>query len=230
MLIACAAGLALGLAPAVQVRNANLAEASNRPPATPPDRRDGRRFRGALVVAEVAFAMLLLVGAGLLIRSVQQLAAIRPGYDPEHVLTLRVGLPRLAAAPGIATPTAPDARTVVMVRDVLSRLAQIPSVEPSPGQRRAAGWRRRQFFTAEGQPPVTAQNRPRAYPHRVSPDFFRTLRIPFLAGRTFTDSEMQGDCERRDRERGRGQTLLARAGPHRQAHQERQPRLEDRRG
>ena len=42
------------------------------------------------MIAEVAFAMLLLVGAGLLIRSVQQLAAMRPGYDPSHVLTLRV--------------------------------------------------------------------------------------------------------------------------------------------
>ena len=55
---------------------------SSRRPATPPISRGGRRFRGALVVAEVAFAMLLLVGAGLMIRSVQQLAAIRPGYDP----------------------------------------------------------------------------------------------------------------------------------------------------
>ena len=58
--------------------------------------RAGQRFRSGLVIAEVAFAMLLLVGAGLLIRSLQQLASIRPGYDPSHVLALRLSLPRLA--------------------------------------------------------------------------------------------------------------------------------------
>ena len=76
-------------------------------------------------------------------------------------------------------PPAPDARTVVTVRDVVSRLAQIPSVEgvaiatdvPLAGSNAM-------FFTAEGQPPVTAQNVPRAYAHRVSPEFFRTMRIP----------------------------------------------------
>src|SRR5262249_6807922 len=46
------------------------------------------------------------------------------------------------------------------------------------------------FYSAEGMPPVTAQNVPRAYFHRVSPDFFATLRIPFIAGRTFTEAEL----------------------------------------
>ena len=66
---------------------------SSRHPATRRTAARAQRFRSALVVAEVAFAMLLLVGAGLLIRSLQQLAAIQPGYDPSHVLALR-SLPR----------------------------------------------------------------------------------------------------------------------------------------
>ncbi len=173
-LIAGGSGIVLALVPALQMRNANLAESFKQASSHAVDRRDGRRFRGALVVAEVAFAMLLLTGAGLLIRSVRQLAAIRPGYDPSHLLTLRIGLPR---------PT--DAR------ELQDRLARIPSVESvSLGSDVPLDGNGATFYSAEGQPPVTAQNRPRAYPHRVSPDFFRTLRIPLLAGRPFTEGEV----------------------------------------
>jgi putative ABC transport system permease protein len=173
-LIACASGVALGIAPAAQLRNANLADSFKQASSHAADRRDGRRFRAALVVAEIAFAMLLLTGAGLLVRSVRELAAIQPGYDPSHLLTLRIGLPRPADA-----------------RELENRLSRIPSVEAvglgSDVPLDGAG---ATFYAAEGQPPVTAQNRPRAYPHRVSPDFFRTLRIRFLAGRTFTNAEV----------------------------------------
>jgi predicted permease len=182
-------GLALGLAPAAQLRTGNLFEAFKQASSHAADSRRGLRFRNALVVAEVALAMLLLVGAGLLIRSLQQLAAIRPGYDAAHVLALRVTLPRLAPA---ASPGA-DARTVISARDVLTRVARIPSVEqaatasdvPLAGASAI-------FYTAEGQPPVTAQNIPRAYIHRASPGFFQALHIPFVAGRSFTEQETQG--------------------------------------
>jgi putative ABC transport system permease protein len=191
VIVSCAVGLLLGLLPAAQISSGNLYDAFKQASSHSADHRGGRRFRGALVVAEVAFAMLLLVGAGLMIRSVQQLTALHPGYDTEHVLTLRVNLPRLAPAPSPAA--APDARTVVTVRDVLGRIAHIPSVEgvavatdvPLMGSNAI-------FFAGEGQPPVTAQNAPRAYVHRVSAEFFKTMRIPLLAGRTFNETELQG--------------------------------------
>jgi putative ABC transport system permease protein len=133
--------------------------------------------------------MLLLVGAGLLIRSLQQLAAIRPGYDAGHVLALRVSLPRLAPA----APEGADARTVVTARGVLERVAQVPGVEQTAvGSDVPLAGSGAIFYTAEGQPPVTAQNIPRAYIHRASPGFFAALHIPFTAGRTFTEQEMQG--------------------------------------
>jgi predicted permease len=182
VLITCAAGLALGLAPAAQVRSGNLLEAFKQASSHAADNRGGRRFRNALVVAEVAFAMLLLIGAGLLIRSVRQLAAIRPGYDPAHLLTLRVSLPRLAP-PAVA----------VTAGEVLRRVAQIPSVDAvALATDVPLGGSNAILYTAEGQPPVTAQNVPRAYVHRASPGFFKALRIPILAGRTFTETEMQG--------------------------------------
>jgi predicted permease len=187
VLVTCIAGLGLGLAPAAQIRAANLHDAFKQASSHAAGNRSGRRFRNILVVTEVAFAMLLLTGAGLLIRSAQQLAAIRPGYDPTHLLTLRVSLPR------IASPAAPDARTVVSAREVLRRVAQIPAVSAvAVGSDVPLAGGGATFYSAEGQPPVTAQNMPRAYPHRVSPEFFKTLRIPLLAGRTFTETEMQG--------------------------------------
>jgi predicted permease len=190
VLVSCAVGLLLGLAPAAQISSGQLHDTFKQASSHSAGRRGGRRYRGALVVAEVAFAMLLLVGAGLMIRSISQLTALHPGYDTERVLTLRVSLPRLAPQ---TADTAADGRTIVTLRDIVSRLAQVPSVEsvgiatdvPLAGSNAT-------FFTAEGQPPVTAQNAPRAYVHRVSAEYFRTMRIPLVGGRSFNEIEMQG--------------------------------------
>ena len=130
--------------------------------------------------------MLLLVGAGLLIRSLQQLAAIHPGYDPVS----------RAGAAGDACPgqDAPTAIGGVATSWSASLRVAIPSVEAvATGSDVPLAGSNAIFYTAEGQPPVTAQNIPRAYVHRVSPSFFQTLRIRFLAGRTFTEQEMQDD-------------------------------------
>lgn len=186
IVVTALAGLFMGIAPAIHVRAARLYEvASSRAAAV----RGGNRFRGFLVVAEVALAMLLLAGAGLLIRTMQHLAAVRPGYDSEGVLTLRVSVPRVDASSG-NVPT--GARTVTSARDLLEHVRQLPSVDsaaissdvPLTGSNAM-------FYTAEGQPPVNASNMPRTYTHAVGPDFFRTLRIPFVAGRPFTEAETQ---------------------------------------
>jgi putative ABC transport system permease protein len=187
--ISCAAALLLGLAPALHVGAGNLNDAVKQAGSRTIDTRKGSRFRNVLVTAEVALAMLLLVGAGLLIRSLRELATIRPGYDPNHVLVLRVSLPRLVQPAAGATP---DGRAVVKARDIVAAATAVPSVESaalgSDGPLTGAS---AIFYTAEGQAPVNATNMPRAYTHRVSPNFFQTLRIPFMAGRTFTDAETQ---------------------------------------
>ncbi len=188
--VSCAAGILMGLAPAVQVRTSNLFEAFKQASSHAADSRAGHRFRGGLVIAEVAFAMLLLVGAGLLIRSLQELAAIQPGYDPSHVLTLRVTLPRLAGPPAAGVV---DAKTVVTAREILRKVGELPSVDSvATGSDVPMAGGNAIFYAAEGQSRVTAQNRPRAYVHRVSPSFFQTLRIRLVAGRTFTEEELQG--------------------------------------
>jgi predicted permease len=180
-------GIGVGLAPWWQTRIVDLStrlKESSRGSEGP----RSQRLRNGLVVAEVALAIVLLVGASLMIQSVRKLAAVDPGFDTESLLTIHISVPSLS------TPRPPDtpARPAVTSRELLDRIGAIPGVgavalgsdTPFNGNVSAT------FYTTEGQGAFTGQNQPRAYQHRVSPEFFATLRIPFLSGRTFLDSEI----------------------------------------
>ena len=184
VLLSVVCGVLVGLAPAMQARVDAIGDALKES-ARGSDGRRSQQMRNALVVAEVSLAVVLLVGAGLMIRSVRNLSALNPGFDASSVLTLHVSIQRAAAPPGLpATPS-------VYGRTLLARIGSVPGVVqaaigtdlPLDGDSSAA------FYSAEGQPAVTAQNIPRAYVHRVSPGFFGTLHIPMASGRTFTDAD-----------------------------------------
>jgi len=192
--VSVACGVLVGLAPGLQAQSADLSD-SLKESAKGSDGRRSHRMRSSLVVAEVSLAVVLLVGAGLMIRSVRNLAALNPGFDPQSVLTLHVSIPRTSvppAAPAAGAQAAPAPRPVVEGRVLLDRLRAIPGVAaatlanglPLDGDGGAS------FYAAEGQPAVNAQNMPRIYVHLVTPDFFSTLRIPLVSGRTFTDPEI----------------------------------------
>jgi putative ABC transport system permease protein len=170
----------VGTAPWWQIRIADLS-ARLKESSRGSDGPRSQRLRNSLVVAEVALAIVLLVGASLMIQSVRKVAAIDPGFDPESLLTVHISLPRGPS------PPAP----LISGRELLERLGAVSGVTsaslgndlPLDGNAGANS------FTPEGQRTFTAQNRPRAYVHRVSPRFFTTLRIPFVSGRTFLDGE-----------------------------------------
>jgi hypothetical protein len=196
--VSLACGLLVGLVPGLQAHTPDLSNALKES-ARSSGGRQSQRVRSALVVAEVSLAVVLLVGAGLMIRSVRNLTALNPGFDPLSVLTLHASIPRTSlppAAPAAAgTPAAPSPppRPVVEGRVLLDRLRAIPGVAAvalGNDLPLDSGGGSASFYTAEGQPPVNAQNMPRIYVHRVTPEFFSTLRIPFLQGRTFTDAEL----------------------------------------
>jgi len=196
--VSLACGLLVGLVPGLQAHTPDLSNALKES-ARSSGGRQSQRVRSALVVAEVSLAVVLLVGAGLMIRSVRNLTALNPGFDPLSVLTLHASIPRTSlppAAPAAAgTPAAPSPppRPVVEGRVLLDRLRAIPGVAAvalGNDLPLDSGGGSASFYTAEGQPPVNAQNMPRIYVHRVTPEFFSTLRIPFLQGRTFTDAEV----------------------------------------
>ena len=196
VLVCCGVSLALGLAPAAHVRITGVHDALQQTSGRSADTRGGRRFRSGLVIAEVSFSMLLLVGAGLLIRSLAHLQAINPGYDPSHLLTLRVTLPRLTPAARDAANASPDARVVASASEISRRIAELPFVQSlSLATDVPLGDSSAVFYTAEDQPVVNAHTMPRAYIHRVSPSFFHTLQTPFVAGRPFTEDEVHRNAD-----------------------------------
>ncbi len=194
--VSLACGLLVGLVPGLQARAPDLSN-SLKESARSSGGRQSQRVRSALVVVEVSLAVVLLVGAGLMIRSVRNLAALNPGFDPQSVLTVHASIPRIApptpapAAAGAPAATPPAPRPVVEGRVLLDRLRAIPGVSAAAigNDLPLDGGGSASFYAAEGQAAVNAQNMPRIYVHRVTPDFFGTLRIPIVSGRTFSESE-----------------------------------------
>jgi len=142
----------------------------------------GRR-RNALVVAQVALAMVLLSAAGLMLNSVVRLSRVKPGFDADRVLTFRLALT------GARYEVAP-ARTS-FVSDLVARLEAAPgiqaagvvSVVPFGGMRNANAVQIEGRTPRAGEPPIIVDQR------HVSPAYFQTMRIPLLSGRTLTAAD-----------------------------------------
>jgi putative ABC transport system permease protein len=144
------------------------------------------RALGALVVAEVALSLVLLAGAGLLIQSFVKLQSIDPGFRAEGVFTARVN------APGARYPTGEDSAR--FFANSLERIRQIPGVQSAAGisflplagpGMGTSFYRTDQPVPPDGEQPVT-EVRP------VTPNYFRTMGIPQLAGRDFSDADAAG--------------------------------------
>jgi putative ABC transport system permease protein len=193
--VALLCGLLLGVAPALHGRVSKLGDVLKG--SARGSSAGSSRMRGALIVAEVSLAVVLLIGAGLMIRTVGNLTAIDPGFETESLLTLNVSIPRQDAPPAVAPPAvdaAPPAPPpfVVPPRDLIALLGAVPGVTeaalasdlPLSGSSQAV------FYAADGDDTTAAETRPRAYVHRVTPGFFRVVGMPLLQGRTFLESEL----------------------------------------
>lgn len=141
------------------------------------------RLRNALVVGEIALALVLLVGAGLMVRSYLKTRTFAPGYDPERLLTFRVGLP-----PQYYTNTSDYIGFFGAVRD---RLLAIPGVASAAAVSRLPTVEEPAMLALgiEGQPSYAPEKSLRLDARTVTPGYFDTLRIPLLAGRDFHPSD-----------------------------------------
>jgi putative ABC transport system permease protein len=195
IVIALLSGIILGLAPMMHTRLPRLADALKTSSRNGSSGMRSQRLRSALVIVEVALAVVLLAGAGLMIRSIQKLAAIDPGFEAANVLLLNATIPRQTAPPAApgAVAAAP-APFVTSHADLLDRVRAVPGVEAaSLASDTPFGGASAIFYSAEGDATVAAETLPRAYIHRVTPEFFATLRIRLEAGRTFLPSEERPD-------------------------------------
>ncbi|MGH9703897.1 MAG: ABC transporter permease [Candidatus Acidiferrales bacterium] len=177
-LASLATGLFFGLLPALQISRSDLAETLKEGGRGSTEGAMRNRMRSALVVAEVALALVPLAGAGLLIQSFLRLSRVKPGFDPHNVLTVTIGLP--------------DARYNVsqqaaFFEQLLNRTRALPgvrsaaAVEPLP----LSSDQIQVSFTIEGRP-VAKSDEPSTNYRDVTDDYFQTLHIPLLQGRDFS--------------------------------------------
>lgn len=182
--VSLAAGLVFGLVPALQsVRPALAENLSGR--GTTSDRRQSR-LRDLLIASEIALSLVLLAGAGLMVRSMASLQSIDPGFDPQRLLALSVSVH--------GTPHAEPSRRAPFFTELVDRLGAQPDVEsvsainhlPIEGDL----WTR--AFAIEGRPQARPGEGPGAAYRVVLPGYFGTMGIPLVRGRDFARQDAAG--------------------------------------
>jgi predicted permease len=178
-----ASGLLFGLVPAIQGSRRGLNDRLRSAGRGLSLGSSGGRLRHLLVVAEVALAIALLAGAGLLARSFVQLMAVDPGFTADRVATLSLTLSPVRYPDGD--------RQELFAHELLSRIAGLPGVKSAgisfslPLTNSGFGF----TFEVGGRPPVSGPEEPRAQARVASVDYFRTMGIPVVRGRGFTSRD-----------------------------------------
>ena len=184
VLISLVAAIATGLAPALSISHGDLARQMNEGSRGSTEGARGKALRAGFVVVEVAFSLILLAGAGVLLKSFSKVQTVDPGFDPHGVLAVRLSLPKNRY---------PHMEDVTKFYDALRvRVQEMPGVS-------AAGVT--QFpplsglvssipFTVVGRA-FSKEQVPEAQYRIVSPMYLKAMRIPLLAGREFTESDTE---------------------------------------
>ncbi|MGH9751529.1 MAG: ABC transporter permease, partial [Blastocatellia bacterium] len=175
-------GVIFGLTPAFEATRLNLSESLKEGGKSAGSRR-AQWLRSALVIIEVALALVLLVGAGLLIRSFARLQGVDPGFNAQNVLTMRVSLPRLKYDN--------DQKRIAFFRQAVAQMQSLPGVEF------AGVVSFLPFAAPHAGTGVEIEGRPKLPPGQglvtgvmvTDANYFRAMRIPLKRGRLFTDQE-----------------------------------------
>jgi len=193
-LVALATGVLFGLAPAWRSVDVDPGEALQQGARGGGDAR-GHRVRSALVVAEIAMSLVLLIGAGLMVKSMHSLTRVDAGFEPRDVLTVQVGIPRRKYIDeALEQRFSPRAyvKSIRFFTDVVEQVRTLPGVS-------AAGaiddlplmgevWGKN--VTLYDRPlPATIRELPPIQYRVVAGDYFRALEVPILKGRAFADTD-----------------------------------------
>jgi putative ABC transport system permease protein len=180
--ISFATGILTGLFPALQLARTDLNTTLRDEGRGLSGSRSRARLRSVLVVGQVALSLLLLIGAGLLVRSFDRLLHVDPGFDAHSVLTMELSLPTEKYAK-------PDQQTAFF-DEVLRRVAALPGVQHAAiSAALPLSFVRQAPILPEGRPLIPLSERTFIVFEAVSPDWFRTLDVPLLSGRQFTDAD-----------------------------------------
>jgi putative ABC transport system permease protein len=182
-LIALLSGVLFGLAPAIQSSRSALNESLKEGGRTGMEAPGRRGVRSALVVVEIALALVLLLGAGLLVRSFIELQQVPAGVDGEKVLTFQVNVPRATYGE--------DAQINGFFKQLLERINSLPGVESSAVSMSLPPHLlvMTNPYTPEGRTVAPGESPPAAEQLLISAAYFDALRIPIINGRTFTEAD-----------------------------------------
>ncbi|HEU0175927.1 MAG TPA: ABC transporter permease [Blastocatellia bacterium] len=195
LLISLMTGFVFGLAPAWQSSKAGLNEVLKEGARGAGVSLSQAWLRRALVIAEIALSLVLLVGASLLIGSLKRLAQVNPGFETNNLLTADINYPR---RPASAYPKGEDGDRQRLqergdfLRAIEQKVAALPGVQsvgvindlPVTGDSASAG-----SFRIEGDPNVNWANDPQAEWKSVTPNYFNAIGIPLLKGRAFGERD-----------------------------------------
>jgi putative ABC transport system permease protein len=186
VLLTTLAGIAAGLAPSLLLARTDIVSRLKDAARGSSSSSARHRMRSVLVVAEIVMALILVVGAFLMVRGVSALTVLLPGLEPEHVLTFRTKLP----ADRYASPE----QIAQFHSRLLDRLGSLPSVETVGiiSSIPYGGSRNRFAVSIHGRPADPAAPTRLAQVQSVNEGYFRALRIPVRAGRSLADSDISG--------------------------------------
>ena len=184
--VSLASAILFGLVPALQQARPSLVPALKEGGQTRGASHARRRLKAALVVSEIALALVLTAGTGLLLRSFWRLANVDPGFRPQGVLTVPVGLPDRTY------PTAE--RQAAFIREAVARASRLPGVEAAAAMSATplGGGGSATRFRVLDRPVPPRGEEPSTNVRIVTPGLFRTLAIPLLAGRDFDERDVAG--------------------------------------
>jgi len=171
-------GLVFGLLPAWTASRSGVGEALKEGGRSSTAGGARQRLRSAFVVGELAVALVLLVGAGLLIKTFSKLRSVEPGFDPNHMLTMRVELPenRYQNVP----------EQTRFRKQVLAGMNSLPGVQAAMvSELPLSGDSLDHDFVIEGRPPITPGDEPSLETRSILGDYFKVMRIPLRQGRDF---------------------------------------------
>ncbi|MGV8038740.1 MAG: ABC transporter permease [Thermoanaerobaculaceae bacterium] len=187
LVVSLATGLALGLAPALRAARPRLSGVLRSGSAPIAGGRSGSRPLTVLVIAEVALALVLLVGAGLLLRSLEGLARVEPGFDPDRVLALQIGLPRSTYSSGLQQSE--------FYRQLVDGVRQLPGVVAAGAvSELPMGGGGKHLAAVEGRPlpPPEEKEAFEVGWHVATPGYLESLRVRLSRGRSFTERDGEG--------------------------------------
>jgi putative ABC transport system permease protein len=186
LVLSIVAGVLAGLVPSLRFTRTDVNEALKQGQSRGSSDAGGGKTRNVLVVSEVALSLVLLIGAGLMVRTLWELRNVRPGFDSANVLTMSVSVPR----DKFASPSG----QINFFKEVLQQVRALPGVDSAGviDSLPLGDGGSHQPFSIEGRPVLPMSEQPEVDVRLISPGYLRAMRVPVIRGRDLRDADAAG--------------------------------------